>query len=275
MANAVGFFFAGHRRLISVAPLPPEMTPFPLQCNTNSTPCSFSCSTPQPLLSHCEIRRRRWPRELALEMVEKISPDNHDLSGSKGPSSLVRVRITSGPSHGALRGSGQRIQPAKPRPPRLGSREGKSGQGGRGRTRGGERPMGTTADGGKWSKGRAANGDRPIAADKNNTRRRHAKPPRCAARNGNSAAPDVTNPGIGLFHDEPSSTRWYRVPSSPRTNARAGAQWHHLHPGVKGQKRTCPTARPTDPMPISTTKRGQKASAASFSAAKRGAGGTC
>ena len=37
-------------------------------------------------------------------------------------------------------------------------------QGGRGRTRGGERPMGTTAYGGKGSKGRAANGDRPIGA---------------------------------------------------------------------------------------------------------------
>ena len=45
-----------------------------------------------------------------------------------------------------------------------GSREGRIGQGGRGRTRGGERPMGTTAYGGKGSKGRAANGDRPIGA---------------------------------------------------------------------------------------------------------------
>ena len=45
-----------------------------------------------------------------------------------------------------------------------GSREGKIGQGGRGRTQGGERPMGTTACGGKRCKGRAANGDRPIGA---------------------------------------------------------------------------------------------------------------
>ena len=45
-----------------------------------------------------------------------------------------------------------------------GSREGKTGQGGGGRTRGGERPGGTTAYGGKGSKGRAANGDRPIGA---------------------------------------------------------------------------------------------------------------
>ena len=45
-----------------------------------------------------------------------------------------------------------------------GSREGRIGQGGRGRTQGGKRPMGTTTCGGKWSKGRAANGDRPIGA---------------------------------------------------------------------------------------------------------------
>ena len=45
-----------------------------------------------------------------------------------------------------------------------GSGEGKMGPGGRGRTLGGERPMGTTADGGRGSKGRAANGDRPIGA---------------------------------------------------------------------------------------------------------------
>ena len=38
------------------------------------------------------------------------------------------------------------------------------GQGGRGRSKGGERPMGTTADGGKGSKGRAANGDQPVGA---------------------------------------------------------------------------------------------------------------
>ena len=42
--------------------------------------------------------------------------------------------------------------------------EGRLGQGGRGRSKGGERPMGTTADGGKGSKGRAANGDRPVGA---------------------------------------------------------------------------------------------------------------
>ena len=42
--------------------------------------------------------------------------------------------------------------------------EGRLGQGGRGRSQGGERPMGTTAYGGKGSKGRAANGDRPVGA---------------------------------------------------------------------------------------------------------------
>ena len=45
-----------------------------------------------------------------------------------------------------------------------GSREGKIGQGGRGRTQGGNRLMGITADRGKGSKGRAANGNRPIGA---------------------------------------------------------------------------------------------------------------
>ena len=44
-----------------------------------------------------------------------------------------------------------------------GSGEGKIEQGGRGRTQGCERPMGTTAHG-KGSKGRAADGDRPIGA---------------------------------------------------------------------------------------------------------------
>ena len=42
--------------------------------------------------------------------------------------------------------------------------EGRLGQGGRGRSKGGEKPMGTTAYGGKGSKGRVANGDRPIGA---------------------------------------------------------------------------------------------------------------
>ena len=45
-----------------------------------------------------------------------------------------------------------------------GSREGKIGQGGRGRTQGGERVMSTTASGGKGSKGRAVSSDRPIGA---------------------------------------------------------------------------------------------------------------
>ena len=46
-----------------------------------------------------------------------------------------------------------------PPPPRQ-----RLGQGGRGRSKGGEKPMGTTAYGGKGSKGRAANGDRPVGA---------------------------------------------------------------------------------------------------------------
>ena len=42
--------------------------------------------------------------------------------------------------------------------------EGRLGQGGRERSKGGEKLMGTTAYGGKGSKGRAANGDRPVGA---------------------------------------------------------------------------------------------------------------
>ena len=45
-----------------------------------------------------------------------------------------------------------------------GRAEGRLGQGGRGRSKGGERLMGTTAYGGKGSKGRAANGDRLVGA---------------------------------------------------------------------------------------------------------------
>ena len=57
--------------------------------------------------------------------------------------------------------------------------EGMLGQGGRGRSQGGERLMGTTAYGGKGPKGGAANGDRPVGAatDENNTPWCHANPP--------------------------------------------------------------------------------------------------
>ena len=48
--------------------------------------------------------------------------------------------------------------PQPPPPPQT------KGQGGRGRSKGGEKLMGTTAYGGKGSKGRAANGDRPVGA---------------------------------------------------------------------------------------------------------------
>ena len=53
---------------------------------------------------------------------------------------------------------------SQPRPPPPPPRVRQLGQGGRGRSQGGERPMGTTAYGGKGSKGRAANGDRPVGA---------------------------------------------------------------------------------------------------------------
>ena len=68
------------------------------------------------------------------------------------PSTVVPI----GSSWG--RGGGCRLWKGK------GRGEGRLGQGGRGRSQGGERPMGTTAYGGKGSKGRAANGDRPVGA---------------------------------------------------------------------------------------------------------------
>ena len=71
------------------------------------------------------------------------------------------------------------------------SREGKTGQGGRRRTRGGGRPTGTTADGGKGSKGRAANGDRPIGAA------------RC--RREQCTKGDIPNPPP--HHDKPAPVR--------------------------------------------------------------------
>ena len=64
--------------------------------------------------------------------------------------------------------TGQQVPPAAdnnttPRPPprKDGKDRAKEGEGGR---RGGERPMGTTADGGGGSEGRAANGDLPMGA---------------------------------------------------------------------------------------------------------------
>ena len=63
--------------------------------------------------------------------------------------------------------------------------EGRLGQGGRGRSKGGEKLMGTTADGGKGSKGRAANGDRPVGAA--NCRRDHHTMASC--QNGGGLKP--------------------------------------------------------------------------------------
>ena len=73
--------------------------------------------------------------------------------------------------------------------------EGRLGQGGRGRSNGGEKPMGTTAYGGKGSKGRAANGHRPVGAascrrDQHTMASCHPPPPRC--RNPPPAFPHST-----------------------------------------------------------------------------------
>ena len=57
-----------------------------------------------------------------------------------------------------------RVDPTQSSETGKGSREGKIGRGGRGKTHGGEKLMGTAAYGGKGSKGRAANGDWPIGA---------------------------------------------------------------------------------------------------------------
>ena len=63
---------------------------------------------------------------------------------------------------GGIEGCGTPLSHPPPPPHGKGSREGKIGQGERGRTQGGKRLMGNAACGGKGSKGRDANGDRPM-----------------------------------------------------------------------------------------------------------------
>ena len=86
-----------------------------------------------------------------------------------------------------------------------GSREGRIGRGGRGRSQGGERPMGTTADGEKGSKGRAADGDRPVGDRPLQTRTIHrggtpTPPPPPPALPTTAAAPAVAGitPGVAF-----------------------------------------------------------------------------
>ena len=96
--------------------------------------------------------------------------------------------------------------------------EGRLGQGGRGRSKGGEKPMGTTACGGKGSKGRAANGDRPVGAascrpDHHTMASCQIPPlgPRPSPPSG--LAPP---PPSGLAPPPPSPTKWNSGRSSPR-----------------------------------------------------------
>ena len=100
---------------------------------------------PPPLPSSAWTRRREVKQGKSGGSVGTT-----DQGKGKGRS-VVRLMGTA-----AYRGKGQ----GKGK----GRGEGRLGQGGRGRSKGGEKPMGTTAYGGKGSKGRAANGDRPVGA---------------------------------------------------------------------------------------------------------------
>ena len=69
-----------------------------------------------------------------------------------------------GKGRGGERPMGNKAYGGKGQGKGKGRGEGRLGQGGRGRSQGGERRMGTTTYGEKRSKGRAANGDRPVGA---------------------------------------------------------------------------------------------------------------
>ena len=100
--------------------------------------------------SGCLCSGRPPPLPLSL----RASPGAPMAQPTKGMGreGVVRGRWAPRPTEGKAKGKER------------GRGEGQLGQGGRGRSQGGEKPMGTTADGGKGSKGRAANGDRPIGA---------------------------------------------------------------------------------------------------------------
>ena len=103
----------------------------------------------------------------------------HPPPGSGHPMAIVYDTAAALGEGGGRRGRARSTTPAYHAPPPAflcvdyrgkgqgkgkGRGEGRLGQGGRGRSKGGEKLMGTTAYGGKGSKGRAANGDRPVGA---------------------------------------------------------------------------------------------------------------
>ena len=93
---------------------------------------------------------------------------------------LLRIFEGNGKGRGGERPMGTTAYGGKGQGKGKGRGEGMLGQGRRGRSQSGERPMGTTAYGGKGSKGRAANGDQLVGAA-SRRREQHtmvASPPR-------------------------------------------------------------------------------------------------
>ena len=125
----------------------------------------------------CRVRVGHWVGFGSLS-EEVHSPVSHPHGMASGQSSCsvsgrstaagMGIKCHGGPQ--AVRTEASAHQMALPPPPPW------QGQGGRGRSQGGEKPRGTAAHGGKGSKGRAANGDRPVGAA-SSRRWPHANPP--------------------------------------------------------------------------------------------------
>ena len=124
----------------SQATPPPHVPSF----GVTVTPANHACAPPPALR---RARTRQTPNRLSNRHSCNPSPEAHPRPRPPSPPP---------PLPPSYRGKGQ----GKGK----GRGEGRLGQGGRGRSKGGEKPMGTTAYGGKGSEGRAANGDRPVGA---------------------------------------------------------------------------------------------------------------
>ena len=156
------------RRCPAQVVLPP---PAPFGTAPPPYPCNGTCNGTVP-----SVCRAPCPMPHASTSTSALGGVYPALAPHGSRVSAVRLSLTSSMRGNpwapkALFGPGRQAQSPKPNPTRergegegKGSREGRIGQGGRGRALGGERSMGTTAYGGKGSKGRAANGDRPVGA---------------------------------------------------------------------------------------------------------------
>ena len=135
--------------------------------------------------------------------------------------------------------------------------EGRLGQGGRGRSKGGEKLMGTTAYGGKGSKGRAANGDRPVGAA--SCRRDHHTMASCQ-NPPKPFPPKALPPGADAAHPPPGARTLAarrhaaaaaKAAGSPardpgrrgRRASRAGCQPRERGAGDRRRQGKCPGAR--------------------------------